>query len=271
MQTYMLLQNHFYQSSELLRDIITKLLEKLHISIIQTKSLALDDKFLPFIDPIAYFKPLVELLNHAYEANNKLLVCDSKSLLILKRFLNHLCSNTDFKAELSKNCGQIDILKLEESFVFAPEVLLDTIRIDTIKQGRWEGFRCAFICDRELEEHVISLQILPRIESLTGLKILPFFKESYAYLLQSNPDLAFKMGAKDYYEMVDSGVDFIISANLDNFELMDRHTKEIKQSSGRDSADVPLLFMPQVILALFEDVNAQLLGFHSHRIPPKML
>lgn len=270
MESYILLHNNFYKHCKPLISSVKKLLEKIHIPIVRTESLALDEKFLPFITPVEYFKPLILLLDKAQQDGHKVLVCDSQSLLVITRLLKNLYENTELREELAKACA-IDILNLENSFVFAPEVLVDRIPLDAIKHRRWEGFKCAFIIDRELEERIGELQILPRIESFTGLKILPFFKESYAYLLQSNPKLAYKMGAMDYYEMVDCGVDFIITANLGNFELMDKHIKDLQDVSGRDTAEIPLLFMPQVILALFMDSNAESLEFNAHKIKPQML
>ncbi|WP_299546645.1 hypothetical protein [uncultured Helicobacter sp.] len=272
MESYILLQNNFYPSSKLLTHHIKALLEKLHISIANTQSLMLDDKFLPFIAPVDYYAPLVRLLDNAYKDEKKVLVYDSQSLLVITKLLKNLYENVDFREEISKSCAcSIDILNLENSFVFAPEVLFDKIKNAEIKHRRWEGFKCAFIIDRELEERVLELQLISRIENVTGLKILPFFKNSYAYLLQSNLELAYKMGAMDYYEMVDCGVDFILNANLGNFELMDQHTKALQNASGRDTAEVPLLFVPQVVLALFMDANAESLKFSTHKIQPQML
>ena len=171
---------------------------------------------------------------------------------------------------ISQACKGVDLSSLEDSFVFAPELFLGSMEITGIKRGRWKGFTCAIVFDRELEYRVKESQILLRIESITGLKILPFFKESYAYLLQSNPTLAYKMGAMDYYEMVDCGVDCIVMSNVGNFELMDGHTKALQNAAGRDIAEIPLLFFPQVLLALFSDANAESLGFSAHKIKPEM-
>ncbi|TLD85047.1 hypothetical protein LS70_000340 [Helicobacter sp. MIT 11-5569] len=272
MESCILLHNHLYQSSEILIDNIKKLLDKLHISIVRTESLTLDDKFLPFIEPISYFKPIITLLHKAHEEGQRVLICDTQSLLVVAKLLKKLYENSEFREAMNEACAcNIDILNLENSFVFAPEIVFDAIKVAEIKQRRWESFKCAFVFDRELEEYIKESQILLRAESITGLKILPFFKNSYAYLLQSNPELAYKMAAMDYYEMVDCGIDFIITPNIGNFELMDKHTKALQDISGRDTAEIPLLFVPQVILALFMDTKAEFLGFDSHKIRPQML
>lgn len=272
MEACIVLHNCLYSSSEILIQNLTTLLNKLNVSIALTKKIALDNKFLPCVNPTAYYKSLIKVLKSAQIEEQKLLVCDSQSLFEIMRLFKILYENTEFREVMNKVCGEsIDILGLENTFVFAPEVIFGALKPSTLKKGRWSGFKCAFILDRELQSYVKESQIIPQIESLTGLKILPFFKESYAYLLQTNPQLAYKMGGMDYYEMVDSGVDFILTPNIGNFELMDRHIKNLQDSMGRDTAEIPLLFIPQVILALFDDANAESLKFSAHKIIPKML
>lgn len=138
MESYILLHNNFYKHCKPLISSVKKLLEKIHIPIVRTESLALDEKFLPFITPVEYFKPLILLLDKAQQDGHKVLVCDSQSLLVITRLLKNLYENTELREELAKACA-IDILNLENSFVFAPEVLVDRIPLDAIKHRRWEG------------------------------------------------------------------------------------------------------------------------------------
>ena len=56
-----------------------------------------------------------------------------------------------------------------------------------------------------------------------------------------------------------------------NFELLDRNAHENKRASGRDDLEIPLLFIPQIFLALFEEFGASDLLFDQHIIAPKML
>lgn len=270
MESYIILHNHFYPSSDFLIRHTQSLCNKIGVKVAGIKQIILEDRFLPFINPISYYSSLVMSLDAIFKNQQKLLVCDTQSLLVLINLFQKLYKHSDFKEAVSQACNGVDLSRLEDCFVFAPELFLGSMDIAGIKRGRWEGFTCAIIFDRELEHRVKESQILLRIESITGLKILPFFKESYAYLLQSYPKLAYKMGAMDYYEMVDCGVDCIVVSNVGNFELMDRQTKALRNVAGRDIAEIPLLFFPQVLLALFSDANAESLGFSAHNIKPQM-
>ncbi len=273
MESFILLHNNLYpKSAHILMQNFKTLLENLQIPIEKSQIITLEQKFLPFIERVKYYKKLLLLLLEAQRENHKILLCDSQSLLEVTDFFKALYEETELRESLIKECGvEIDILSLEDIFVFVPEVVLGALKNCRFKPRRWQGFKCAFIIDRELERLIVESQIITRLEDITGLKILPFFKESYAYLLQTNPQLAYKMGAADYYEMVDSGVDFILTPNIGNFELMDRYARELRNANGRDDLEIPLLFIPQVILALFEETTSNVLCFGEHSIPPKML
>lgn len=270
MESLILLHNNLYpKSSYILMQNIQELLQKLQVPVEKSYNLTLEEKFLPFMERVKYYKKLFLLFLEA--ENHKILVCDSQSLLEIGRFFQTLYEETELREILLKECGaEVDILSLENRFIFAPEIIFNALKTFNFKR-RWEGFRCAFLIDRKLEKLVIESQIIPTLEDITGLKILPFFKESYAYLLQTNPQLAYKMGGMDYYEMMDSGVDFILTPNIGNFELMDRHIKNLQDSMGRDTAEIPLLFIPQVILALFNEMTKDTLRFGEHIILPRML
>lgn len=272
MGSFVLLHNNFYpKSANILMQNIKTLLEKLQIPFEKSQNITLEGKFLPFINRVEYYKKLFLLFLKAQEENHKILVCDSQSLLEIMRFFANFYEETELREVLLKECEtEIDILSLENSFIFAPEVILNALKTYNFKR-RWEGFKCAFFVDRELEKIVVESQMISTLEERTGLKILPFFKESYAYLLQTNPSLAYSMGATDYYEMVDGGVDFILTPNIGNFELMDRCAEKLRNTKGRDDLEIPLLFIPQVILALFDETTSSILHFGEHIISPKML
>ncbi len=272
MESYVLVQNSLYQSSEILTHNVKLLCEKLGISFVKTERLPLEEKFLPFLAPLEFHKNLLRVFQNALNDKQKLFVCDSQTLLSFAHFFKLFYENSEFRESLMKeSTREIDILELENTFAFAPEIMLSSLKRAEIKPRRWSGFRCAFLIDRELENGLKESQIIERIEDLTGLKILPFFKESYAYLLETNPHLAYKMGATDYYAMVDCGVDFILTQNISQFELLDGHCKKLQSTAGRDLAEIPILFIPQVILALFPQISAQELRFAQHKIPPLML
>lgn len=271
MDKLILWHNHFYnQSASILKENVKKLFEKLQIPIAEIWEIACENRLLPLVNEVEYYGKILQALNNAKKQKMKLLVCDSQSLLAIKRVFEKYFMHSNFKEEVNKKIGEVDILELEDAFVFAPEIVLQAFVRDNQKRT-WEGFKCAFLLDRELESMVKETYIVEKFENLLGAKIYPFYKDSYDYLLHINKDMAYKMGGKDYYEMVDCGVDFIMTPNIGNFELLDGHSKKIKKSAGRDDLEVPILYIPQVFLALFKECNAQDLMFFKHNISPKML
>lgn len=275
MESYILLHNNFYQKhSGILLQNAKNLLEKLQIPFSGVEKVALEDKFLPNICPLDFYGGILKVLLFAKKENKKILLCDSQSLLIFSNFFKKLYADVEFKNELKKKLGEneanFNLMELEDSYVALFEIIFSALSKVNFKKQRWQGFSCALMLDRQLESKFKNGLML-ELASVSGLRILPFFKESYGYLLQSNENLAYKMGALDYYEMVDSGVDFIATPNLANFALFDGCAKKLQKAAGRDDLEVPLLTLPQVILALFESSSAESLGFNLHTITPKML
>ncbi|MDD6055501.1 MAG: hypothetical protein PUB96_03005 [Helicobacteraceae bacterium] len=273
MESYILLHNNFYQKhSGILLQNTKNLLEKLQIPFSGVEKVALEDKFLPNICPLDFYGGILKILLNAKKENKKILICDSQSLLIFSNFFKKLYVDVEFKDGFKKTLGDdgLNLLELEDSYVALFEVVFSALSRADFKKQRWRGFSCALMIDRWLESKFKNGLML-ELASVSGLRILPFFKESYGYLLESNENLAYKMGALDYYEMVDCGVDFIATPNLANFALMDGCAKKLQNAAGRDDLEVPLLTLPQVILALFESSSAESLGFNLHAITPKML
>lgn len=273
MESYILLHNNFYnKESEILLTNTKNLLHTLQIPFANIQKIALEEKFLPFINPLEFYTSLLKILLQAQENKQKILLCDSQSIFVIKEFIDKLYKDLDFRTSLKNKFEvEIDILTLENCFTFLPEILyLALEKTDFIRQ-RWSGFRCAFLLDSALQSSCKEIRFLEQLENLSGLRILPFFKESYGYLLHNNAELGYKMGAMDYYEMVDCGIDFIVTLNIANFTLLDTHAKNIQRVSGRDDLETPILFLPQILLALFKDTNAKSLLFNAHKITPRML
>ncbi len=267
----MILHNNFYPtSSEILLQNLKNLLKKICINDYQIQQLPLGNKFSSLMGEKFYCQILKTLMKTQQE-DKQVLICDSQSLLAIIKLIKKLYEEQEFKEKLSYLLKEeIDILVLEKSIKFIPEIILESFRKDDNFRS-WKGFKSAFIIDRELENFVREIQFLEKLESLLGLKILPFYKESYDYLLKTNPTLAYKMASDDYYEMVDCGIDFIITTNIGNFEIFDKHSKMIQKIAGRDDLEIPLLFLPQVFLSTFRDSDASNLLFKEHNILPKML
>ncbi|MDE5591928.1 MAG: hypothetical protein K2I63_03095 [Helicobacter sp.] len=270
--TFVLLHNNLYpRSSAILLQNIKELLQRMQVNIANTDLIALDNKFLSLLKE-NHYSNLLKLLIKVKQDGNRLLIYDSQSLLEVIKFIKKLYEDTKFKDRLKDSLveGEIDVLELERCIKFVSELALEGF-VKSRECRSWQGFRCAFLMDRELEDFIKQTQFLEWMKNLLGLEIFPFYKESYDYLLKVDKHLAYNMAASDYYEMVDYGIDFIITLNIGNFELLDGHSKMIQKSSGRDDLEIPVLFLPQVLLATFRDVNSLKLCFNQHKITPKML
>lgn len=273
MDSFVLLENSFYKNgSTILTQNFTNLIKKLNINTTEIKKINIGNKLLSLRD--SYYQNLIKLLINISSENSKLIIYDSQSLIEINKLLKKLYKDSDFKEDLEQKIGDnIDIISIEKSITFAPEKILQAINknTDSIKINRWAGFKCAIVIDRELEELSTKMHLIEQLESITGLKIIPFYRECYDYLLLTNKELALKLASNLYYEMVDSGIDFILSINIGNFELFDTYSKDIKKYAKRDDQNLPILFIPQILLALFEDTNRNTLLFDKHVVSPQML
>ena len=88
MESCIVLHNCLYPSSEILMQNLKTLLDKLNISVASTQKIALENKFLPCVNPIAYYQSLIKILKTAQRDEQRLLVCDSQSWK-LHGFLRH--------------------------------------------------------------------------------------------------------------------------------------------------------------------------------------
>ena len=110
MESLILLHNNLYpKSSYILMQNIQELLQKLQVPVEKSYNLSLEEKFLPFMERVKYYKKLFLLFLEA--ENHKILVCDSQSLLEIGRFFQTLYEETELREILLKECGaEVDIL-----------------------------------------------------------------------------------------------------------------------------------------------------------------
>lgn len=273
MESYILLKNSYYkEDSEILFANIKNLLNELNIDYKGEKSIVVDEKFLPFFYGSTYYLDFLATYLSIIDEGNIPIFCDSQMILSFKKMLFKLQNDGEFREEMSKKLNrEVNILELEKYFTLLPQILLESLAKSDKLVRKWSGFTCAFVLDRELEQLVLDLHLADRFQAITGVKLRLFFKESYDYLLHTNKNLAFKMASRDYYEIVDSGVDFITTPNLGMFHIFDGYSKDLQKSAGRDDLEIPVLLIPQVILAMFEDMDFKKLLFFKHKITPKML
>ncbi|MCH5322580.1 MAG: hypothetical protein J1E31_03240 [Helicobacter sp.] len=274
MEKFVLLHNNFYtKSSNVLTKTSKTLLEMLEIRIDSTKQILVESKFLPFIEEgIPYYSKLFKAFLEILETDKIPLCCDSQTLLAYQNLLALLQENADFREKIIKDSKEnINLFELDKTLTFLPQLIFERLDKTKIINQRWSSFKCGLIVDRELERFLKDWWIVEKLERVSGLRVQTFFKESYAYLLNHNANLAYKMASKDYYEITDCGVDFIATFNIEDFHLFDEQSLKIKKASGRDDLEVPILFLPQIILLLLENTKTHTLCFNEHQITPKMI
>lgn len=86
----------------------------------------------------------------------------------------------------------------------------------------------------------------------------------YAHLLQHNLDSAYYNTAKCFFDIADLGVDFILTHSLSQFDILDRDRLKLCKAYNRDNIDIPVLFLPQILLLAF-GCEGDRLGFSYHK------
>ena len=99
------------------------------------------------------------------------------------------------------------------------------------------------------------------------LKILYSTKDTYFQYEVFNPALAYKYSARDLEEAFDLGSDFVISHSMGVFNILDKKRKHISKASNRDFLNIPVLFLPQVLLLSFGIKDDSKLGLRYHKVP----
>ena len=86
MDKLILWHNHFYnQSASILKENAKKLFEKLQIPIAEIWEISCENRLLPLVNEVEYYGKILQALNNAKKQKMKLLVCDSQSLLGIKK------------------------------------------------------------------------------------------------------------------------------------------------------------------------------------------
>lgn len=95
--------------------------------------------------------------------------------------------------------------------------------------------------------------------------ILPVQNECYAHLFAVNKDSCLTQTGAILYEGIDLGTDFLMSASLMQFEMLDSYAKKASKYYKRDFIPTPVLLLPQVSLLAMGEKNPKKLGFHWHK------
>ncbi|MGX2982675.1 HdrB C-terminal domain-containing protein [Helicobacter sp. 23-1045] len=106
---------------------------------------------------------------------------------------------------------------------------------------------------------------------LNALKIKINFIETSDIFSLPNRDLAHKYGAKYFENALDSASDFIIAQSMSVFEMFDKERKSLTRIANRNLGDMPVLFLPQLLLLAFGERNESALNFRYHKFAPDFL
>lgn len=86
----------------------------------------------------------------------------------------------------------------------------------------------------------------------------------YAHLVDIDSYHAYYLNAKLLFDLTDLGVDFIITYSSSQFDMLDSKRNELCKAYRRDNVDIPILFLPQVLLLAIGESNSKKLGFDMH-------
>lgn len=106
-----------------------------------------------------------------------------------------------------------------------------------------------------------------KLFALLDLKILYDDKNAYFQYELFNPELAYKYSAKGLEMALDLGSDFVISQSMGVFGIFDKRRNKISKIANRDFLNLPVLFLPQVLLLSFGIKDDTKLGFRYHKVP----
>ena len=104
---------------------------------------------------------------------------------------------------------------------------------------------------------------------LGALNIKVHFIEKNDFFALPNKELALKYSAKCFEFALDCGSDFILTTSMGNYEIFDKERKNLSKAANRNLGDMPVLFLPQLLLLAFGIRNESALNFRYHKFEPR--
>lgn len=108
-------------------------------------------------------------------------------------------------------------------------------------------------------------------EILESLNIKINFIESNDFFKIPNKDLALKYSAKCLENALDCGSDFILANSMGAYKMFNKNHKLLQKIANRHLGNMPILFLPQVLLLAFGIRDENSLNFRYHSIIPDFL
>lgn len=106
---------------------------------------------------------------------------------------------------------------------------------------------------------------------LETLNIKISFIETNEFYKIPNKDLALKYSAKCLENALDCGSDFVLTNSIGLYEIFDKQRKSLNKIANRNLGDMPILFLPQVILLAFGIRDESALNLRYHTFIPEFL
>lgn len=138
---------------------------------------------------------------------------------------------------------------------------------DNIKQNLKSNFKDFSAC--AIYGNNLNANTSDNLLNTLGLKIN--FRDTCEFVHIPNKQLAYKYTSRCLENAIDYGSDFIITTSREVFNMLDLERKELARASNRYLGDIPIMFLPQVLLLSFGIKEDSALGFRYHKFSPNFL
>lgn len=207
----------------------------------------------------------------ASSENADLLVLEEDVFYNLALAKKHIEENPSLFSSIQNTLSKYNLAYNQETkVVFINDLLMQNL--ESIKGKIRISFRDFCTSIFHSSRNVIDTT-LPnsKLFSLLDLKVLCDDRNAYFQYESFNPNLAYKYSAKALERAFDLGSDFVISNSIGVFDMFDRKRGKINKAINREFIDIPVLFLPQVLLLAFGIKDDTKLAFRYHKIPINFL
>lgn len=203
----------------------------------------------------------------ASSKNCNLLVLEEDAFYNLILAKTYIDENPSLFASIQNSLSKHNLFYNQDvKIIFINDLLVKNL--DSIKQKIKINF-CDFNTSIfHSSKNVIdfTLDDSPLFEAI-DLSILYDDRQAYFQYESFNQDLAYKYSAKGLKIAFDLGCDFVIANSIGVFNMFDKKRNKLNKAINRDFINIPVLFLPQVLLLAFGIKDDTKLAFRYHNIP----
>lgn len=212
----------------------------------------------------------------ASNSNAELLVLEEDAYFNLLFAKKHIEENPTLFSLVQSELAKFNLeYNINTKVVYLADLLLKNIsKIKTNQKIKFNDFSVSiFHSSRNIANLQSDLWKDSVIEILKELDLKVDFKENYAVFQNElfNPKLAYKYSAKSFENALDSGSSFILSNSMGVFNMFDKKRSKLSKIINRNFGNIPILFLPQVILLSFGIKNDMELAFRYHKFIPDFI